>query len=259
VADPSYRPWRRQWEHNRQLLLTKIAVEQGIQEPVSFAYIIALEKGRRMAESGTGLEKQWSPFLYSYHKKGNPPMEAEDWQLRWKWVDAQGNNHTLGKAYKRETIFTYPFEGKPADMGSTEYWVRSLPHEAVMGLHEVLGPFSFVTHAEKSVVRSAYENEREWQERVWAINDVGEQVDWDESHPKFIEALDVYAPQSWHCHPYGKDCPFLRICNRDPGWEDPIGSGYYELRRPHHDPEAAQAASRGIELPDEQEEDDDGE
>jgi hypothetical protein len=30
------------------------------------------------------------------------------------------------------------------------------------------------------------------------------------------------------------------------GWDDPIGSGQYQPRRPHHDPELQQAIARGL-------------
>jgi hypothetical protein len=36
------------------------------------------------------------------------------------------------------------------------------------------------------------------------------------------------------------------ICHRHVGWEDPLGSGQYQPRLPHHSPELAQAVERGL-------------
>jgi hypothetical protein len=250
ISSPS---WRRQWEDSRQLLLTKLAVEHHLGEEVTFAYVFAFDKSKRSEEKATGLVKQWSPFLYAYHKEGNPPMEEEDWQLRWKWTDDEGNNHTLGKKYKRLAVFEHDF-GQPEGMAAVQYWIRALPAEELQTQREILGPFTYLDHVAVSIVRAAAAGEKEWMQRLWTIHEVGEKVGWDEAHPDFIAALDEQVPQSWNCHAFGKDCPYLPICKREPGWEAPAESDRFELRTPHHAPELEQAKARGIELPEDQEE-----
>jgi hypothetical protein len=46
-------------------------------------------------------------------------------------------------------------------------------------------------------------------------------------------------------------CVFEDPCLYREGWGDPIGSGRYIERRPHHKDELEQAIGRGLMLPDE--------
>lgn len=247
--------WRKQWEDSAQLLLTKLAVEATLGEPISFAYIFAMDKGRRSAEDASGLMRQWSFFLYAYHRAANPPMVEEDWQLRWKWVGEDGKNHTLGKGYQREATFLFPFPEKPEEMSAIEYWVRSIPPEEIMSQHEILGPYDFPTHSAQSIVTGVVAEEVTWRSNLWRLHEVGEACAWNEADPRFVEALDRFFPQSWNCHPYGKDCQFLPICRREPLWPAPHEDERFELRRPHHAPEIDQMLERGIEPPEDQDED----
>ena len=51
-----------------------------------------------------------------------------------------------------------------------------------------------------------------------------------------------------------RSCPpgqFHRQCFEEAGWEDPLGSGYYILRRPRHASELQQAVGRGLLPPEE--------
>jgi hypothetical protein len=41
------------------------------------------------------------------------------------------------------------------------------------------------------------------------------------------------------------------VCFVDAGGDDPLSTGLFKLRRPHHSPELEQMAARGAELPDE--------
>jgi hypothetical protein len=214
-----------------------------------------MDKGRRSEEEATSQLKQWTFFLYAYYRAANPPMVLEDWRLRWKYVGEDGKSHTLGKGYQRKATFEFEFAGKPEEMSAIEYWMRSLPIDDVMSQHEVLGPYAFLDHSEKSILTGVVAEEEEWQQKLWTLHGEGEAVGWNEADPRFIEALDRLFPQSWNCHAYGKDCQFLPICRREPGWGAPHEDERFELRRPHHEPEVLQAQARGIELPEEQEED----
>ncbi len=246
--------WTKQWQHSAQLTLTKIGASARLGEDVGFAYIYGIDKGRRSAEKATGLDKQWSPLLYAYHKPAQPPYEPEDWQTRYEWTDGSGASRRLGRSYKRESVFDYPFVDLPAGVSSTEFWVHSLPPEELARVRLILGPYQFLLHAEQSILTGVVSEENEWIERLWRIHEVGERVGWEEAHPDFVDVLDREVPQSWNCHPFGHDCPFLPICDRQPGWERPLESGAYELRRPHHAPELEQIVARGIELPADQDE-----
>lgn len=248
--------WRKQWEDSVQLTLQKMAIEHALKEPVSFAYVFAMDKGRRMAEKSTAIIKQFSPFLYAYHKEANPPFQEEDWRLRWEWIDENGASRRLGKGYQRTATFDYPFLGKPEGMSSIEYWMRSLPAEDILSQRQILGPYEFLSHSQQSIATSLKYDEAEWRAGLWAIYEAGEAAGWDESAPGFVEVLDRFAPQSWNCHMFGKDCQFLPVCRREPLWPHPDQDERFEGRRPHHQPELEQMISRGIEPPEDQDEED---
>ena len=75
-----------------------------------------------------------------------------------------------------------------------------------------------------------------------------ERVTYRWESPEFQTLLDRLVPCSWQCRPYGKEhqCEFVKICHRHEGWQDPIGSGHYVPRRPHHAAELEQAVARGL-------------
>jgi hypothetical protein len=248
VADPTYQAWRRQWEDNGQLALQGWAAGEVLGVPVDHAYIYALAKGKREAEKSTGLVKTWNPFLYAYHRRANPPMVDEDWSYRWEWVDEEGNKRRLGKGYERVSIWNHPFE-LPPGMSPIEFWVRSMPQDELDRRREILGPFQILEHQRAAMLRAAGAEEVRWQRKLWAIHDAGEACSWDERDPRFVQVLDVEAPQTWECHKYGKDCSFLPICKEGKGAQEALDSGMYVPRRPHHDPEIEQMKARGIEPP----------
>jgi hypothetical protein len=70
---------------------------------------------------------------------------------------------------------------------------------------------------------------------------------------RFQIALDRLFPRSYECRRYGMrmKCQFEDPCLFREGWADPIGSGQFIERRPHHKDELEQAIDRGLLLPDE--------
>jgi len=248
--------WRRQWEDSPQLMLAKIVAEAVLKEPVSFAYILALDKGKRSQEEASGLYKQWTPFLYPYYRPANPPMEEEEWRLSYKYVGEDGRNHTISKKHQRVESWKFDFRDKPAtEISNIEWWVRKMPPEYVMAQHEILGPYDFLNHSQDSILRALRADDARWQNGLWVLHEVGEACGWNEADPRFVAALDELFPQSWNCHAYGKDCPYLPICRREPCWAAPHEDERFELRRPHHQPEIDQMIARGIEPPADQDED----
>jgi hypothetical protein len=253
--------WRKQWEDSVQLMLTKIVAEATLGEPVSFAYIFALDKGRRWSEEGSSIYKQGTPFLYAYRRPANPPFEAEDWKLYYKYVGDDGKKHAVSKKHQRTETWTYDFAEKPAtEMSAIEWWVRNyMTRDDVMAQHEILGPYDFLNHSQESIIAALRADEARWRRGLFALYEVGEACEWNEADPKFVAALDENFPQSWNCHAYGKDCQFLPICRREPLWAAPHEDERFELRRPHHQPELDQLVARGIVPPADQDEEEGGE
>lgn len=250
VADASYPSWRRQWEDNGQLALQGWGAGEKLGEPVDFAYIYALLKGRRVTPEKEGSKEiQSSPLLYAYLRKANPPMVQEDWALKYEWVDPEtGKKRRLGPTYDRTAVYDFPFPGKPVEMSTPEYWVRALSLEDASAQREILGPFQTLPHQKAAILAAVVGEEESWQRKLWAIYDAGEKAGWDEESAEFQAVLNREAPQTWGCHAYGKDCPYLGICKRQAGWQAPLENGYI-LRKPHHEAEWIQGEARGIVFP----------
>lgn len=52
------------------------------------------------------------------------------------------------------------------------------------------------------------------------------------------ELLDFFFPQhDNHCLRYGSPCSFSEVCFNDMVGDDPLGSGLYQIRTPHHSTE----------------------
>ena len=69
--------------------------------------------------------------------------------------------------------------------------------------------------------------------------------------PRFQALMDRLFPRSYECRRYGgrHRCQFETLCFYKEGWADPMGTGRYVDRRPHHQDELVQALESGWLLP----------
>lgn len=242
-----------QWEHRPQFLIGCRAVEQRLGEPVTAAYVHHFIKGSRKAEydsgSGdyTGPKRQQSMLCYLYHREPVPPLVDEDWAPRWNYVDEDGRRRTLGKAYRKEPVWTQRFPNKPPDMSNVEYWIRWLSPSDLAGCYELTGPIGRQAFMETDFLQAV----QAWAGRV--RNDVDYLHNPPETVTRDVLRIDLNGcfPQSWDCHPYGSGiCEYLPICTGlspvppggDPAAEDP---DRYIYRLPHHTPEVEAAVEAG--------------
>src|SRR5207244_9013740 len=110
----------------------------------------------------------------------------------------------------------------------------------------VLGPMNRQDHQIASMRRSMLAEEEGWQAVLWELYDLQQAHPW--ASREVQEALDRLIPRSWNCRPFGKEykCEFFGICHKEQGWEDPLGSGRWQPRLPHHLAELQQAIGRGL-------------
>ena len=110
----------------------------------------------------------------------------------------------------------------------------------------LIGPMNRQDVQLQSLRTSMIADEERWQETLWKLYEAQQQQPWES--PEFQTLLDQLVPCSWQCRPFGKEhqCEFVWICHRDQGWADPLGSGKYIARRPHHTAELEQAVARGL-------------
>jgi len=250
--------WAEQWETDAQLALGTLDVEAKYGHEVTELYIIGLNKGGRKRDryNPDDIRRQQSALCYGYRRPGNPPLAKDDWLPAYEWTDNEGETRRASRAHKRTGIWLldesdWPtwraYQGSDPSLGAYEFWVRNLPASILDRVCFILGPMNRQDQQLRALTTSMAGEESRWQAHLWELYELqANGYAW--SSPEFQEALDLRIPCSWACRPFGKDhqCEFVPVCHRHQGWDDPVGSGQYQPRLPHHDPELRQAIDRGL-------------
>jgi hypothetical protein len=252
--------WAEQWETDAQLALGTVDAEKLWGAEVTELYIVGLSKGRRQRDRYAGSEdprkKQLSPLCYGYLRPGNPPLATDDWLPSHEWVNEQGETKRASRAHRRTGVWTldrsdWPtwraYQASNPGLTPVEFWVRNLPAAILDKVCFILGPMNRQDAQLRGLLGGFRGEERRWQETLWALYELQTQGHtW--ASETFQAALDELVPCSWACRPFGTEhqCEFVPICHRHEGWADPLGSGHYQPRLPHHDPELDQAIGRGL-------------
>lgn len=264
--------WAEQWETDPQLALGTLDTDKEYGAEVTELYIIGIGKGARKKDRYeeadpnnplSGMRRQQSPLCYGYCRPGNPPLATEDWLPSYEWVDDNGETKRKTKMHRRRGIWELPESDWPVwrayhqqdpELTPEEFWIRMLPASVLDKVCFLLGPMNRQDEQLRMLRTSMLADEQRWQETLWTLYEFQGEYKWDS--PAFQERLDQLVPCSWACRPFGKEhqCEFVPICHRDEGWQDPIGSGRFVPRRPHHAPELQQAVARGLLVADTQEE-----
>ena len=258
--------WSEQWETDPQLALGTLDTEKIYGHPVTELYIVGIGKGRRAKDKYEGApderKKQQSALCYGYCKPANPPLAPDDWVWAYEWTNDAGEIKRKSKAHRRRGVWELPqsdwptwlaYHGQDPDMPPEEFWVRMLPPSILDKVCFLIGPMNLQDVQLQSLRTSITADEERWQEILWKLYEASTGVTPDHpglawESPEFQTLLDQLVPCSWACRPFGKEhqCEFVPICHRDQGWQDPLGSGRYVARRPHHTAELQQAVARGL-------------
>lgn len=243
-------------------------------------------EGEYNYESGKkdGAYRQQSIFCYGYRKPANPPMEQEEWSAQYEYVGEDGKNHRLGKAWRKTGVWELPESLLPAGMTRGEFWASWMPGEVRRKQLVLIGPLTRQTQMVEHFLAEAVGEEARWQEGLWELYDCAQELlqpypqgdtaccteptcqkcqgvghyaavpDWWAivwPDARFQRLLDLRFPRSYECRRYGarNKCQFEDPCLGREGWADPVGSGRYIERRPHHRDELEQAIGRGLLLP----------
>lgn len=253
--------WIEQWESDPQLGMGTLDAEKVYGAEVTELYIVGLQKGARRRDKAepTGRRKQLSALCYGYHRPGNPPLIGDDWLPSYEWVDEHGELKRASRAHKRNGVWEIAngdfstwtaYAQQDPELTPEEFWVRMLPQSILDKICFLIGPMNRQDHQIASVRTSMNAEEERWQGILWDLYTAQQSHPW--ASPEFQATLDRLVPQSWQCRPFGKEaqCEMFGICFKEEGWSDPIGSGKYVPRRPHHQLELDQAVARGL-LPEE--------
>ena len=213
-------------------------------------------RGRDKGAAPTEPKYQHSPLVMGYHDPGNPPLREAQFAAKYRTMDPlTGKNHQLPTSFNKFAVYDGSVIIPPVREGASpvESWVRQFIPTPVFGeLVKRLGPFPKPTLRVPLVLQGIRAEERRWRADVEFLRENGAVMP---DHP----LVDELISRSWECVSYDNTiCEFAAICNREPGWEDPEGSTRYERRRPHHQPECDAVLALGVELPEDEEGEADG-
>lgn len=276
--------WSQSFEHNVQFASGILGAERRLEREIGHYYLHGLQKGTRRSAYDTvtrkysGPRRQDSFLCYGYLKPADPPtIPDDDWRANYNWTEydeltGETKNRRLGKGYDKQPIWKANFASKPVEWSNVEYWCEWLGRETLSELVEMTEPYPRPSMLLQEWVEEAAANELNWRQRAWRVYEarkaaMGRMIDELREHggpgqasstlidfqPEVRKALRENFPRNWEgCHGYyGDDCEFIPICLHEPGWDDPVGSGKFVQRRPHHQPEIDQMLERGIPVPEE--------
>lgn len=261
------------WETKIQFAAGALGAQARLEIPIAEAWVIELLKGRREGSewdpetrSKSGPLMQNSTLCYWYRQPANPPLTEADWREQYEWFGEDGKNHKLGKSYQKTGLWRIT-EDLPELTASgirvAEAAAKFIPRER-LGRHvNIIGPLIINATLTSELTEELLAEETKWKAIVWELYDILEhEAGGDWTAPAYQAALRRLVPRSWSCRRYGErhGCEMIPICFSHEGWRDPLGSGVYLPRRPHHQAELEQLAARGLEPEDgwEDEEETDG-
>lgn len=250
--------WAEQWETDPQLGLGTLDFDRLYGVEVSELYIIGLNKGARKRDykDTEGRKKQQSALCYGYRRPTNPPLLQDDWLPSYEWTDDQGEVKRSSRAHRRTGIWElaesdWPtwqaYHAQDPSLSPEEFWVRMLPQSILDKVCFVLGPMNRQDQQIQSLRQGFLGEEERWQGILWTLYEAqASGHGW--GSVEFQRLFDRLVPKSWNCRPFGKEhqCEMVPICHKYSGWEDPLGSGHYVPRLPHHQSELDAAVARGL-------------
>jgi hypothetical protein len=245
-----------EYRNSIQMAVGTLGAEHRLKEPIEFYYIFVLVKGQRKNEyeqstgDYSGPRRQNSPFCYGYCRPANPPLEPdENWQPKWKYLGADGKKHTLGRNYEKTPIWKGSFSYKPKDMTNAEFWARSIPMDVLEEHFVQIGPYERQDLLIPEYLKEMVHEERRYIQNLWKLFEFETETGSGWETLAYQDKLCELFPRSWNCYSFSSPCPYIPVCFKHPGWTDPLGTGKFVLRTPHHGPETEQALARGVEIP----------
>lgn len=244
------------WNHSLAMLANMEAATRRLGIPVDEAFVDLNLKGWRGRDKGapeTDPKYQHSVLCQGCYDPGNPPIREAQFAAKYRTRDPlTGKNHQLPSSFQKFNVYDPTIEIPLVRPGASrvESWVRQFIPADVQGeLIKRLGPYSRSQLKVPLALAGIKAEERRWRADVEFLREHGAVMP---NHP----LIDEVIARSWECTSYDNTpCEFGFICNREPGWQDPEGSGRFERRRPHHRPECDAVLAQGVELPDDDDND----
>ena len=218
--------WYQGWEVDMQILTETLAVETRLGERLGGVIVEGLIKGARYKVKNKEGEvtgyRQGSPLIYGYKHPGNPPIDPPAYDF----------NYTKRKGWSRFKVW------EEEELGGVSGWVDWLPEELLESQFAVVPPLLRDAAAIESKVRQIVAIERQ----IYLGKMTYEQA---KSEEEKLIVLDNMFPQNEHNCIWPSRCQMYEMCWTGGVSDDPIGSGLFRARVPHHPQEGKDGEGTG--------------
>ena len=195
--------WLAQWATKPQLWLGPWALERTYGEPVEQTLVQGLYKGYNY-------KGEWrSPLVTAF--QGAPVVRGVGQMGQAQWT------HEYKRGWDRRPASAYP--------GGMEAWAAHLPMEVLQAQFPRPAPVFTNQPLFEAFLRQTQQRERE--------------IVWARGKPEAVR--EALFPQNFGgCVPaFGSSCAYERACWMPQVGKDPLGSGYFGKREPHHTQEGS--------------------
>ena len=223
---------------------------------VTELYIVGLNKGRRQRDRRSRRAQEAASPLCTATAARQPAAAERRLAARLRVDDARGRDQRATRAHKRRGVWTLDEErladyqaharAEPQHDGGRVLDSAGCPENMRDKICFILGPMNRQDQQLASLLRSMAGEESRWQAVLWILRaaDAGGTTG---PAPSSRAMLDNRVLAAWACRLFGKEhqresVPIRHHVGRD----DPLGSGQYQPRLPHHTPELQQAIARGL-------------
>jgi hypothetical protein len=200
--------WLAQWGYAVQFMAAALAAEQDLGEHIGFVLVQGLYKGR--------YEDEWlhSPLVWGWRKQDPEGLVEEEWS--WECQRKKG--------WERTPAWCYP--------GGLAAWVANMPEDVLEGCFPSTTPIVIDEALLEKFVKQCERRETEIAGAKATLRAM-EEVGWEAMIEEF---LDEHFPQHFTAcaPPIGFPCDFQDCCFQPVIARDPVGSGKYRWREPHH-------------------------
>lgn len=194
--------WMSSWQWAIQLHIGMAAIEEELGEKVHFSQIVGLMKGSEGQRDG----RMVHPYVWGYYNH-----DSKEWSHSWEDGRKAG--------WQPVPIWEYP--------GGIIEWVRKCGEEVALSQFPHSQPVFLNTR-----MLEGWVNRRRFRQQV--IRSVENRCKWDVSlRQRYFEQRTKNCRPAW-----GDPCEYAPACWNAHVAIDPLGSGEFIRRVPHHDVEA---------------------
>jgi hypothetical protein len=199
--------WLQSWTKAPQLQLTVLAGEHTFGEPFAGSMVVGMYKGRKGQDG-----RQASPFAWGYRTEDLPGILTGQFSYE----------EQRRKGWERFLTVNAP--------GGVAQWVANMPEEMLSRQFAITEPIFLRRDLVDALVRQVIAREDQIARAAAKVAVEGVVTP---------EILDEVFPQYFNnCTPaFGYDCEFNKACWVPYVGRDPLGSGLFQVREPHHEAE----------------------